>query len=746
MSVGNLIQSLQAKVQSQFQKDKRVLSFSEYLNLISEKPHQHLRGTAQYVRDMMDFYEDSKKGDKPTKTPAYFRIFKNPPSARPVIGLEDVQRQIYQSLTTFVNQGHINKLLLFHGPNGSAKSSLVQALMSGMEAYSQTDSGAVYTFSWVFPNERITKGQLGLGGQRNQSQSVESYAGLSEDEIAARIPSSLRDNPILLIPSSERLEILKDLLGESRARAMWSSMPKHLKTQDLEHRDNEIFQALIVSHQGDYKKVLRHIQVERFFYNRRYRKGLVTIEPQLHVDASYQQLSLNRSLASIPPALHNLNLFAVSGDLVDGARGIVEYSDLLKRPIDSFKYLLGACETGSVNLGPTLLRPDCLWIGSCNELQLDAFKEFPDFTSFKARIDLIRVPYLLEVSKEQEIYVEDLAQIAAIKPVSPHTDWTLALWGILTRLKKPNSIHYSPGISTLVAQLSPLDKAKLLDGGEMPVQWNAEERKVFRSNLEKLKNEFIQHSAYEGRFGASARELKSILYSAAQNTEYPCLSPLAILRELESFVQKTSEHDFLKMDVKDGYHDVVQFIEIIRNEYLSKIDREVRECVGLYDSKQWEEFIKKYVNQISLILRKEMSKNPLTGKVEPPDIALVEEFEKIIEAPSAETELQSFRTNVISQIGAWSLDHAHEPVTYAKVFPEYWLKLEQHYYKTQKDVLIKMSHALEVYQNPVHQADSTLEEGVKLAKETIHNMVSKFKYTEAGAKEVIGFLMKSRYH
>ena len=47
---------------------------------------------------------------------------------------------------------------------------------------------------------------------------------------------------------------------------------------------------------------------------------------------------------------------------------------------------------------------DTVMIGSTNELQLDAFKEFPDFTSFKARIELIRVPYLLALHQEQEIY------------------------------------------------------------------------------------------------------------------------------------------------------------------------------------------------------------------------------------------------------------------------------------------------------------------------------------------------------
>src|SRR5690606_22621846 len=128
-----------------------------------------------------------------------------------------------------------------------------------------------------------------------------------------------------------------------------------------------------------------------------------------------------RSLGQLPSVLHGLNLFSLSGDLVDGNRGLIEFSDLLKRPIDTFKYLLIACETGSVNVGPTIAYLDTVFFGSTNELQLDAFKEFPDFMSFKARIELTRVPYLLSVTREKEIYQSDLEQIALEKPVAPHS-------------------------------------------------------------------------------------------------------------------------------------------------------------------------------------------------------------------------------------------------------------------------------------------------------------------------------------
>jgi serine protein kinase len=740
-------------IHQNFDRSRSVLSFDEYLGILGENPERALRGSAAYMADMMDFFGKEKSDDPASGIDDRFRVFDATPSSRKVVGLESVQHSIYNSLRTFQRQGFNNKLILLHGPNGSAKSSLIHALMTGMERYSATPEGASYTFNWVFPHDKVTKGGLGFASQSTaRDGKFSSYAKLSDEEVAARIPNDLRDHPFLLIPVETRRDFLEKLMGKEKCDRVWPTLPLQLTQGDLNPRCKEIANALLKANDGDFKKVLMHVQVERFFYSRRYRKGMVTVEPQLHVDAQYNMLALNRNYSNLPASLQSLNLFTLSGDLIDGNRGGIEYSDLLKRPVDTFKYLLVACETGSVNVGPAIVHLDTVFMGSCNDLQLDAFKEFPDFMSFKARMELVRAPYLLRVSEEKEIYREELRQVGQSKPVSPHTDWALASWAVLTRLKKPNSINYPPGISSIVAALSPLDKAKLLDTGEMPAALGPEDRKVLRANLKRVREEYQNVPYYEGRIGASAREVKSILFSAAQNVEFPCLSPLAILREMEDFVKRTSEYEFLRQDIKDGYHDCAEFIQTVRTEYLGVIDREVRDSIGLYDSKQWEDFIKRYVQHLSLVLKKEKHRNALTGKSEDPDYPLIEEFEKIIEAPTSDAELTNFRNGIVSQIGAWSLDHPNAPVVYSKVFPEYWRKLEKHYYQSQKDVLTKMHDALLLYGRDSDRSDQALStnsglgEGQRLAKVTVENMKQNLGYTEEGAKEVITFLMKARYH
>ena len=134
-----------------------------------------------------------------------------------------------------------------------------------------------------------------------------------------------------------------------------------------------------------------------------------------------------------------------------------------------------------------------------------------------------------------------------------------------------------------------------------------------------------------------------------------------MLWELEKVHQTpTSEYDFLKQDVKDGYHDSGEFIAVVRNEYISILDQEVRESMGVFDIRQYEEFLKRYIVNLSCLLKKEKLKNPITGKMESPDTNLIDEFEQIVEAPQGGAEREIFRNNVISSIGAYALDHARE--------------------------------------------------------------------------------------
>src|SRR5678816_618130 len=47
--------------------------------------------------------------------------------------------------------GTEKRVILLHGPVGSAKSTIVRLIKKGLEAYSRSSDGCLYTFDWHLP-------------------------------------------------------------------------------------------------------------------------------------------------------------------------------------------------------------------------------------------------------------------------------------------------------------------------------------------------------------------------------------------------------------------------------------------------------------------------------------------------------------------------------------------------------------------------------------------------------------------
>ena len=68
----------------------------------------------------------------------------------PIFGLEGTLMDLVRFIRGAAGgYGTERRVLLLHGPVGSAKSTICRLLKKGMERYSQTSDGAWYTFRWV---------------------------------------------------------------------------------------------------------------------------------------------------------------------------------------------------------------------------------------------------------------------------------------------------------------------------------------------------------------------------------------------------------------------------------------------------------------------------------------------------------------------------------------------------------------------------------------------------------------------
>src|SRR6185503_134546 len=302
------LSALGEQIRDDFVQNRRVMSFSEYVELASTNPRHQLRSAPQYIRDCFDHY-GTEQITYPWGPIRRFKLFDCPwaDGRDRLVGQEEVQNRVYRALTNFVNEGGANKLVLLHGPNGSAKSTFVRCIGRALQSYSTRGEGALYRINWIFPGQKISKSGIGFSGSKFDEHSAgDTYAYLPDDLIDAKLRDEMRDHPLFLIPPERRGPLMHKMLREAAPDGVEEEgfvLSDYLLHGRLSQKNHTIFEALLASYQGDYFKVLRHVQVERFYVGHRYREGYATVEPQLSVDAIERQVSADRTVAALPAAL-----------------------------------------------------------------------------------------------------------------------------------------------------------------------------------------------------------------------------------------------------------------------------------------------------------------------------------------------------------------------------------------------------------------------------------------------------------
>lgn len=729
-------------VQRRFAAERRVLSFGEYLELFASEPVRHSRPAARYVRDMFEHF-GREVLERPSGAVTRHRLFDlefledREGRRRALAGHEQVQAELGRVLENFAREGRANRVVLLHGPNGSAKSTLVHALMCGLEQYSTLDEGALYRFHWVFPRREGGRGTIGFQGDARPPAEGTSFAHLPDDELDARLFIETRDHPLFLLPEPERAALLARLFAAAGAAeppsdyVLWGS---------LSHKNRQIFDALLSSHGGSLAAVLRHVRVERYFISRRYRVGALTLGPEIGVDARERQLTSDRSLGALPASLQSLSLFEAHGELVDAAGGLLEFSDLLKRPLDAFKYLQITAETGEVQLETQNLSTNCVMFASGNELHLAAFREHHEFESFRGRLELIPVPYLLRYPDEQRIYDAQVAPQVG-DHVAPHATELAAQFAVLTRLRRPDPERYSGPLREAVESLTAVEKLDLYGTGAVPARLGVEAQKALRANVAALLHETDGAAEYEGMTGASPREMRSVLLDAAQDPGHEGLSPFAVLAELDRLCARGGEYAWLGREVQPGgYHDHELFRRALRERLLDLLEDEVRVATGLVDEARYEELFERYLAHVSAWLSGEKLRHPLTGRLEEPDLALLVEVERLL---GVTADARSWRDALLGRIAAWAIEHPGAPLDRRAAFADLLRQLREGAFRERRPAVARACRDLV---RLVREAGAGLDDVRRAeAERLLGRLCAEFGYVAATAADAAQALVQQRF-
>ncbi|MFO0659188.1 MAG: serine protein kinase PrkA [Polyangiaceae bacterium] len=732
-------------VETRYREGRQLLSFDEYLEQFAQQPVRLARDASRYLRDVFDHY-GTRKISKPWGELTRFNLFDLPwetdPSQRrdALVGQEAIQDEIYRILSNFAREGRPNRFVLLHGPNGSAKSTVVACIIRALEHYSTLPEGALYRFHWVFPTTKTVRGASGFGGEARggKADAGTSYAHLDETQIDARLLIEIRDHPLFLFPAEERRQLLSEMFREAGST---EAPPDWLLRGRLSHKNQQVLEALLLQYNGNLREVLRHVQVERFFISHHYRLGAVTLGPQMSVDAGERQLTADRSLASLPTSLQAKTLFEAHGELIDAHGGLLEYSDILKRPLESFKYLQLTVETGEVALHQQNVQLNCVLMGSANEVHLDAFREHPEYPSFRGRFELIRAPYLLSYLDEQSIYDgQILPQIK--RPVAPHTTRIAAMFAVLTRMRKPNPDRLPKDLANIAGSLSAVEKMDLYATGIVPEKLDSESAKLLRTRVGDFYNESEAYPIYEGRIGASPREMRVVLFNAAQDPQFDYVSPLAVLEELRDLCSRKAEFDWLQeKPLPGGYHDFTAMLELLRERLFDSWEEEMRQSSGLVEEGVYSDLFDRYVSHVSVWVKREKIRNKLTGAYEDPDVRMMAEVEKLLEVTGS---AEDFRKQMISGIAAWAIDHPGEKIEPLVVFPQHVKKMRATVFAERRKAVALLCRDLSLFLRD--GASSKLDTArINEIERVVTRMHDQFGYERSATRDVASALVRWRF-
>ena len=601
MSTGSDLITMIANRQNlaDYQKKHWHGSFAEYLDIVRDDP-KVTRTAYQRIYDMILSHGTDEVMVNKEKLVKY-KFFEDPVGhgQDAIFGLE-------KTLTSLVNvlmsaafrYGTERRVLLLHGPVGSSKSTIARLLKKGMEAYSKTDQGALYTYGWL----------------DDTAEGAEAY-----------VDCPMHEEALHLIPVEHRPAILEPLNAGDEEHGYQISIEG-----DLCPYCRQMYNERMARYNGDWGRVLGDIRVRRLVLSEQDRVGIGTFQPkdeknqdatELTGDINYRKIA-EYGTESDPRA------FNFDGEFNIANRGIIEFIEVLKLDVAFLYDLLGASQEHKIKpkkFAQTDI--DEVIIGHTNEPEYKKLQSNEFMEALRDRTVKIDVPYVTRLSDEIQIYEKDYnSRKVRGKRIAPHTLEVAAMWAVLTRLEEPKN-----------AGLTLLQKLKLYNGKSLPG--------FTEDNIKELREE----AEREGMHGISPRYVQDKISNALVGyPELRSVNPFMVLNELESGLK---HHSLINNDeVRKHYKHL---LNVVKEEYEDIVKNEVQRAIAA-DEDALTRLCGNYIDNVKAYTQREKVKNKYTGQTEEPDERLMRSIEEKIDIP--ESRKDDFRREIMNYIGALALD------------------------------------------------------------------------------------------
>lgn len=579
-------------------------SFSDYLDIVKKNPRV-ARNAFQRMYDMILSWETSSYVEY-KKNIIRYKFFDDPidNGKDAVFGLDiSLMKLVHFFKSAAFGYGTEKRVLLLHGPVGSAKSTIARLLKKGIERYSRQDEGALYTFKWVDP-----KGTDHILGNQTEMQ------------------CPMHEEPLKLIPEEIRPKMLEELNRGNKTDY------KVTIVGDLCPACRYVQREFMKRYQGDLSQVLQHVKIQRLLLSEKDRVGIGTFQPkdeknqdstELTGDINYRKIAEYGS-DSDPRA------FNFDGEFNIANRGVVEFIEVLKLDVAFLYDLLGASQEHKIK--PKKFPQtdiDEVIVGHTNEPEFKKLQNNEFMEALRDRTVKIDVPYITKLKEEIKIYEKDFnsGKIKG-KHIAPHTVGVAAMWAILTRLEQPKK-----------ANLSLLQKLKLYDGKTLTG--------YTEDNVKELRKEAIR----EGLEGISPRYVQDKISNALVNDkagEIGCVNPFMVMNELEGGLK---HHALIGSD--ERRREYKELLAVVKQEYEDIVKNEVQRAISA-DEDAIAKLCANYIDNVKAYTQREKVKNKYTGQDEEPDERLMRSIEDKIDIP--ESRKDDFRREIMNYIGALAIE------------------------------------------------------------------------------------------
>ena len=662
----------------QFQQLNWRGTFVDYLELATNDP-KVTRNAFQRIYDMIMSYGTEEFIDAKKRLIRY-KFFSDASfdGDDAIFGLEiPLMRLVNFFKGAAKGYGTEKRVLLLHGPVGSSKSTIVRRLKKGLEHYSKTDVGALYTYDWYL-------------GQ------IDDHAMFDPRQVAEldweKCP--MHEEPLHLIPVEHRERFLTQM-NEGRPDDEQIKIVGDLCPVCRYH-----FRELMRRYDGDWSRVISHIRVRRLLFSEQDRVGIGTFQPKDEKNQDSTELTgdINYRKIAIYGSDSDPRAFNFDGEFNIANRGIIEFVEMLKLDVAFLYDLLGASQEHRIKSKKFAQTDiDEVIIGHTNEPEYRRLENNEFMEALKDRTVRIDIPYVTKLRDEERIYNRDFNRKRVRVHIAPHTLEVAAMWAVLTRLEDPKKPN-----------LNLLQKLKLYNGKSLPG--------FTEDNIKELRKEATR----EGMDGISARYIQDKISNAlVSNQEEGYINPFMVINELEGGLKN---HALISSeDDRKRYKDL---LAVVREEYTEIVKNEVQRAISA-DEEAVKRLCGNYIDNIKAYTQREKVRNRYTGQYEDSDERLMRSIEEKIDIP--ESRKDDFRREIMNYIGALAVEgKTFDYKTNERLHKALELKL----FEDQKDSIKLTSLVSRVI-------DKDTQEKIDVVKA---RLIRDFGYNEQSATDVLNYV------